>query len=64
MEVRDFVRVSALRGLAVPIAMLGSLLLLPVVGATGVELSWALIFVVQAIIVARFQPSETAAPPT
>jgi uncharacterized membrane protein len=47
----SYVRSSTLRGLAVPIVMLGSLVLLPFVGPYWTELSWLLIFVVQAAIV-------------
>lgn len=43
-------RAAALRGLSVPIVMLVSLPLLPVVGAYGVELSWLLILPVQWIL--------------
>jgi uncharacterized membrane protein len=44
------VRLVALRGFAVPIVMLGSLLFLPVVEPHWVELSWVLIFPVQLVL--------------
>lgn len=48
------IRSAALRGLSVPIVMLGSLLLLPFIGPYRTELTWLLIFVVQAVIVRRY----------
>jgi uncharacterized membrane protein len=44
---RDAVRSGALRGLAAPIVMLGSLLLLPIASTYVVELAWLLILPVQ-----------------
>jgi uncharacterized membrane protein len=37
---RDVIRAWALRGLVVPVVMLGSLLILPFIGSTLTELSW------------------------
>jgi uncharacterized membrane protein len=45
-----YARSAALRGIAVPIVMLSSLVLLPVVGPGGVEMSWLLIVPVQFVI--------------
>jgi uncharacterized membrane protein len=58
------VRVGALRGLAVPVVMLGSLPLLGVVGPYGVELAWLLIVPVQLVVVrvARRGGAGQAAP--
>lgn len=42
-----FVRYAALRGFSVPIVMLASLVLLPVIGPGGVEVTWLLIIPVQ-----------------
>jgi uncharacterized membrane protein len=47
---REFVRGAALRGLSVPFVMLGSLLLLPIIGTTGVTVSWILILPVQTVL--------------
>ncbi len=44
-------RAGALRGLAVPAVMLGSLALLGLIGPYGVELTWLLIIPVQLIVV-------------
>ena len=46
----EYVRLAALRGLSVPIVMLGSLPLLLVIGPYGVELSWILILPVQILV--------------
>jgi hypothetical protein len=46
----DTVRRGTLRGLAIPIVMLGSLLLLPFAGTSAVQLSWVLIFPLQAFL--------------
>ncbi len=46
---RHHVRSSSLRGMAVPIVMLPSLVLLPLIGPPGVELSWLLIIPVQVL---------------
>jgi TMEM175 potassium channel family protein len=43
----ETVRLGALRGFSVPVVMLGSLVLLPLVGPSGVELLWLLIIPVQ-----------------
>ncbi|HET7830860.1 MAG TPA: TMEM175 family protein [Candidatus Limnocylindrales bacterium] len=43
----SYARYVALRGFSVPVVMLGSLVLLPLIGTTGVELSWLLIIPVQ-----------------
>ena len=51
----EYVRLSAWRGLSVPIVTLASLPLLPFVGPFPVEMSWLLIFVVQAVISRRFR---------
>ena len=45
-----YARLSAIRGFAVPVVLLGSLLFLPVVGTTGVELMWLLIAPVQVLL--------------
>jgi len=45
-----YVRSAAMRGIAVPMVMLGSLALLPVIGPAGVETSWLLIIPVQLVI--------------
>ena len=57
---RDFIRFGTLRGLSVPLVMLPSLVALPILGPQLVELSWVLIFVVQAVIVRRFRPPGAA----
>jgi hypothetical protein len=44
---------SVIRGLAAPILILGSLLLLPFIGAAAVETSWLLLFPIQAVITYR-----------
>ena len=46
---RHHLRSSILRGMAVPIVMLPSLVLLPLIGPGGVELSWLLIIPVQVL---------------
>lgn len=46
----NYTRRAALRGLSVPIVMLGSLIVLPIVGPYGTELSWLLIFPVQLLL--------------
>jgi uncharacterized membrane protein len=51
----DRARYEAVRGLAVPIVMLCSLVLLPIVGPM-LPLFWTLIFVVQVLIVRRYRP--------
>jgi uncharacterized membrane protein len=45
-----FARYAAFRGFSVPLVMLGSLVLLPVIGPTGVEISWLLILPVQLLL--------------
>jgi uncharacterized membrane protein len=40
-------RLTALRGFAIPVVMLGTLPLLPLLGTSAVELSWLLLFPVQ-----------------
>jgi len=54
-----YARLSAIRGLAVPIVLLGSLLFMPVLGTTGVELMWMLIAPVQ-ILMNRFVHARTS----
>ena len=54
-----YARLSAIRGFAVPIVLLGSLLFLPVVGTNGVELMWLLIAPVQ-ILMNRFVHARTS----
>jgi uncharacterized membrane protein len=55
---------SAARGFSVPVVMLGSLLFLPVVGTTGVEVLWLLIAPVQMVLnrVVRISRADTATP--
>ena len=55
-----FARLSAIRGFAVPLVLLGSLLFLPVVGTSGVELLWLLIAPVQILMnrLVRARPSD------
>src|SRR5689334_13236893 len=48
-----YARLSAIRGFAVPVVLLTSLLFLPVVGTNGVEMMWLLIAPVQ-ILMNRF----------
>jgi uncharacterized membrane protein len=51
----DYVRVASLRAFAVPAVMLGSLVLLPIVGPFWVEASWFLILPIQfAFVRGRF----------
>jgi uncharacterized membrane protein len=54
------VRSAALRGFAVPLVMLGSLVALPVIGPHGAELSWVLIFPVQLLVNRRLRPRPDA----
>lgn len=58
-----FVRSAALRGLSVPLVMLGSLLFLPVLGPDGVTLSWILIFPLQVLISRGLAPTAAATTP-
>jgi uncharacterized membrane protein len=64
---RSEITLGAMRGLAVPFVMLASLVLLPFVSTTVVQLTWLAIFPVQAVIrrwVRRAaEPPEAPAPP-
>jgi uncharacterized membrane protein len=53
----EIVRYGAIRGLAVPLVMGASLLLLPIGGTTLTEFSWLSIFVVQPLLTRRFRPA-------
>jgi uncharacterized membrane protein len=60
------VRLGTLRGMSAPVVLLGSLSLLPFVGAGWVEASWLLIFVFQGLVtrrMARFDDAAEAEPP-
>jgi len=54
----DVVRYGVVRGLAVPIVMAVSLVLLPLAGTTGTELSWLAILIVQPVLSWKFRPGE------
>jgi len=54
-----FAQLSAIRGFAVPVVLLGSLLFLPIVGTSGVEMMWLLIAPVQ-LSMNRFVRARTA----
>ena len=43
-------RLTALRGFSVPVVMLGTLPLLPILGTSAVETSWLLLFPVQLLL--------------
>ena len=53
-----YARFAALRGFSVPLVMLVSLLLLPIVGPVGVEQSWLLILPVQIAVNRLFRARE------
>lgn len=55
----QYARLAAIRGFAVPVVLLGSLLFLPIVGTSGVEFMWLLIAPVQ-IAMNRFVQARTA----
>jgi uncharacterized membrane protein len=63
---RNEVRLGALRGIAVPLVMLGSLAILPLTGPGAVEVTWLAIFPAQWLIArwlhrtARGQPKRSA----
>ena len=50
------VRYGTIRGLAVPLVMAGSLVLLPIGGTSLAEYSWLAIFIVQPLLTRRFRP--------
>jgi uncharacterized membrane protein len=50
---REVVRLGTIRGMSAPVVLIGSLFLLPFVGAGWVEASWLLIFPVQAVMTQR-----------
>jgi uncharacterized membrane protein len=52
------IRLGTLRGISAPVVLLGSLLLLPIVGAGWVEASWLLNFVVQGLVTRRMARLE------
>jgi uncharacterized membrane protein len=55
---RDLVRSGAVRGLAVPLVMIGSLLLLPFVSTSVVEISWLLVLPAQALLARRARQAD------
>jgi uncharacterized membrane protein len=57
----QLVRLGTLRGISAPAVLLGSLFLLPFVGAGWVEASWLLIFVVQGLVTRRMATFDDAA---
>lgn len=56
------VRLGVLRGIPVPVVMLGSLAALPLIGAGGVELMWLAIFPAQWLITRWLHRSSAQAP--
>jgi len=54
-----FVRFVAVRGFSVPLVMVGSLVVLPVLGTSAVEIGWLLIAPVQWLLNRGLRPIET-----